>query len=175
MGHAFFFCDTTRRTQTRGMRIRTVTHPNAVAVRQNFRCPRRAVARTRSGDQNVPNDLEEINKGMFVAVQFQVLNATWYNLPFVIAQIKQDCTHLDTKNPSTMIEVQIYMPTGHIGPNTDLLTKRFVAWQEDDGRRFLRDQPESNLKSKTLTSQSLQQASLLIYPRPLFLCKSIVK
>jgi hypothetical protein len=102
---------------------------------------------------------------MFVAVQFEVLNAAWYRLPFVIAQIKQDCALLNTTDPSCDIEVQVFMPPGHIGPETDLLSKKFVPWQGDDGHLFCETVKRGTIKainlqlnkrSKTLTSQSIK-------------------
>jgi hypothetical protein len=105
-----------------------------------------------------------VQKGMYVAVVLDVTNADWYNLPFVIAQIKEDCTKINTADPSCNIEIQVFMPTGHIGPNTDLLTKKFVPWQGDDGKFWTLKVERStikainlrlNTKMKTLTAGSL--------------------
>lgn len=115
--------------------------------------------------QNVPRGMTALSKGMFVAVKFEVMNAAWYTLPFVIAQVKTDCTTIDLTDASTHIDIQIFMPTGHIAPGVDLLSKKFVPWQGDDGHLFCTTvnrgalqaiNLELNKKSKTLTSKSLK-------------------
>jgi hypothetical protein len=97
---------------------------------------------------------DKLFKGNFVVANLVPENSNWYPWQFVIAEIITDVSTLDTEQPETQFQVQVYRPTGR---KIDL-TKKFIHWIGDDNqswrpiieRGMIRGIVDMHHKSKTL-------------------------
>lgn len=101
---------------------------------------------------------DRLFKGNFVVANLVPANSNWYPWQFVIAEIITDVSTLDTQQPETQFQVQVYRPTGR---KIDL-TKKFIPWIGDDNqswrpiieRGMIRGIVDLHHKSKTLSKNS---------------------
>jgi len=77
---------------------------------------------------NLPEDnLEKLCKGQFVVINMTPKTSPWYTLNFVLAEIIEDVSLLDTTKASTSFTVQVYRPA-----TASRLDSKFIKWIGDD-------------------------------------------
>ena len=104
--------------------------------------------------------MDSLKQGDMVVVNMVPEHSEWYNLPFVIAEIEKDISHLDTTNADCEFEVQVFRPKD----KNNSLHKPFVKWQGEDNvywkptieRGLILSTVTFTPKSKKLSPQSLE-------------------
>ena len=54
--------------------------------------------------------LEKLHQGDILVLELKPENAEWYSLPYVLAEIEKDVSHIDTTDPDAEFQVQILCP-----------------------------------------------------------------
>lgn len=73
--------------------------------------------------------LDALHKGDVLLIDFLPTNNPAYKLPFMIAEIEQDVSVIDTTTTDTEIPVQILRPT-----DMQSFHKKIIRWQGDDNQ-----------------------------------------
>jgi hypothetical protein len=103
--------------------------------------------------------LEPLHTGDFVLLQVSVENCPTYHFNFVIAQVIGDVTQLDTTNPDTEINFQVFRPS-----NMQNLDSKLMPWMGDTNKLWKESFPRGlvkalvqvQVKGKRLTAKSLK-------------------
>jgi hypothetical protein len=99
------------------------------------------------------NRLDVLCQGNFIVVQLEVTNASWYPWKFVIAEITEDVSGIDTTSPDAMIPILIYRPAGSLKHVS--LDKPFIPWIGDNNKHFTDTVSRSMVKAVvSLTARS---------------------
>jgi hypothetical protein len=128
--------------------------PIDVVTHQNFAAPARMRSLKSAED---PNRLRAIGKGDFVVLQISVTNCASYAWNFVVGQVICDVQDLDTTDPETVMEFQIFRPA-----TMNKLDSKFVPWMGDTNelwkgtfsRGHVKALVDMQVKGKKLTSKS---------------------
>jgi hypothetical protein len=104
--------------------------------------------------------VDPLKQGEIVVVNLVPEKSSWYTLPFVIAEIEKDISHLNTTDPDCQFEVQVYRPKD----KKNSLNKPFVKWQGEDNvfwkptieRGMVLSTVSFRPKSKKLSLESLK-------------------
>jgi hypothetical protein len=103
--------------------------------------------------------LESLHTGDFVLLEVSVENCPTYHFNFVIAQVIGDVTQLDTTNPDTEINFQVFRPS-----NMQNLDSKLMPWMGDTNKLWKESFPSGlvkalvqiQVKGKRLTAKSLK-------------------
>lgn len=114
------------------------------------------------GSQIPEDQLDELQQGAFLVINLVPDNSPWYQHPFLIGQLINDVSAMDTTNADTDLQVQIYLPS-----DKNSLHKKFIKWQGDDGHYWVRSIKRGHVKGiveftkkgKKLTKPSLDLIS----------------
>ena len=102
--------------------------PIDVVTHKNFTTTARTKATKAAED---PNRLRPLDKGQFLVLQLSVDNTHSYTWNFVVAQLIEDVSDIDTTDPESMLEFQIYRPT-----TLNKLDSKFVKWIGDTNKQW---------------------------------------
>ena len=94
-------------------------------------------------------EMEKLHQGDFVVLDLTPVNCSAYTLSYLIAEIECDISTLDTTDPTTCFQVQVYRPTDLVS-----IEKKLVRWKGDDNQLW-----------KPTVSRSIVKAIVEITPR----------
>ena len=80
-------------------------------------------------EQNAVAKLEPLKKGEYVILQVEVANCPMYPFNFVVAQLIGDVAGLDTSDPDTKLNFQVYRPA-----TLTNLASKIVPWIGDTNK-----------------------------------------
>ena len=93
--------------------------------------------------------MEKLHEGDFLVLDLTPVNCSAYTLSYLIAEIECDVSALDTTDPTTCFQVQVYRPTDLVS-----IEKKLVRWKGDDNQLW-----------KPTVSRSIVKAIVEITPR----------
>ena len=99
---------------------------------------RRRALKTAETEVWASQRMDELAQGMFIILDFGP-TSEWYPWDFLLAEIDENISHLDTTSKTTTFQVQIYRPSGNVDNFREmdidkLLSKVFIKWQGEDNK-----------------------------------------
>ena len=95
---------------------------------------RRRALKTAETEVWASQRMDELAQGMFIILDFGP-TSEWYPWDFLLAEIDENISHLDTTSKTTTFQVQIYRPSGNVDNFREMDIDKLQSFHKMAGRR----------------------------------------